>query len=93
MQQRLIFAFTPTAAKPYEMLDSNSLLVGRMELHLNRLGPGVYRLDGDGSINKVADGAQSALVAWNDDKAWVAPKPASSNPTAPGVFGLGVGGL
>lgn len=76
VQQRLIFAFTPKTSKPFEMADSNVLLVGRLDVYVNRLTPGVYRLDGDGTIHKIAEGAQAALIAWNDEDAWVAPKPA-----------------
>lgn len=92
VQQRTIFAFSP-ANKAYEMLDSNVLLIGRVEIRVNRLPPGVYRLDGDGTISKIADGAQAALIAWNDEKAWVAPKPAKFEPDSHGALGLGVGGL
>jgi hypothetical protein len=92
VQQRTIFAFSP-ANKPFEMLDSNVLLIGRVELRVNRLAAGVYRLDGDGTITKLADGAQAALIAWNDDKAWIAPKPAKFEPDGKGALGLGVGGL
>ena len=80
VQHRLIYSVTPAGAKPFELLDNNVLLIGRIEIHLTRLDPGVYRLDGDGSLNRVADGAAKALVAWNDDSAWIAPKPAKFSP-------------
>lgn len=77
LQHRLIFAFTPPEGKPFELFDNNVLLIGRLEVRLNRIAPGVYRLDGDGSLNKVADGPTSALLAWNDNAAWIVPKRAT----------------
>ncbi len=82
VQHRLIFAACPPGGRPYELLDNNVLLVGRLEVHVARLAPGVYRLDGDGIIVRIADGAPAALVAWNDDTAWVAPRPAKFIPAS-----------
>lgn len=80
VQHRLIFAATPSVGKSFELLDNNVLLIGRIEVRLGRIGPGVYRLDGDGSLVKVADGQAAALMAWNDESAWLAPRPAKFLP-------------